>query len=376
MAKKKSLKIGIIVTGHFTIPPPKGIIYAPMLIAQAVAEGMVKKGHKVYFFTPEGSKLKVTKLVSGNLKPLRGISGKKDPKILSGPHVGGIEVNKIFNLWDQYFVALMYRAASKEKLDILHVHPIDRALPFGLAFPKIPVVYTLHDPTYPWRAEIYKIFSSKNQYLVSISNAQRKPAPKLNYAATVYNGIDLKLFPFYEKSEDHLLFLGRLLETKGPDIAIQAALRAKEKLIIAGIPNQGNYWDTKIKPYLNKDIQYVGNVPYHLTHKYYGGAKALLCPIQWEEPFGLTFTEAMACGTPVIAYKRGSVPEVINHGKTGFVVENLAQMVGAIKKINLIDRKNCRIWVEKKFGLKTMVDNYEKVFLRLAKKHGAPHPRN
>ncbi len=376
MAKKKRLKIGMMMTGHFTIPPPKGIIYAPMLIAKAVADGMMKRGHKVYFFTPEGSKLKVTKLVSGNLKPLRGISGKKDQKILSGPHVGGIEVNKIFNLWDQYFVALMYRTAVKEKLDILHVHPIDRALPFGLAFPKIPVVYTLHDPTYPWRAEIFKVFSSKNQYLVSISNAQRKPAPRLNYAATVYNGIDLKFFPFYEKSGNHLLFLGRLLETKGPDIAIQAALKAKEKLIIAGTPNRGGFWDTKIKPYLGKNIKYVGNVPYHLIHKHYGRAKALLCPIQWEEPFGLTFIEAMACGTPVIAYKRGSVPEVVNHGKTGFVVENLTQMVSAIKKIDLIGRKECRLLVEKKFSIKTMVDGYEKVFLKLVKKHGTSHSRN
>jgi len=373
---KKKLKIGMMITGHFTIPPPKGIIYAPMLIAQAVAEGLVRKGHRVYFFAPQGSRLKVTKLLSGGLKPLRGISGQKDQKLLSGPYVGGIEVNKIFNLWDQYFVSLMYREALKQKFDILHVHPIDRVLPFGIAIPQIPIAYTLHDPTYPWRAEIFKVFSSKNQYLISISNTQRKPAPKLNYAATIYNGIDLKLFPFYKKSRGHLLFLGRLLETKGPDIAIQAALKAKEKLIIAGSPNSGAYWDTKIMPYLSKDIQYVGNVPYRLTHKYYGQAKALLCPIQWEEPFGLTFIEAMACGTPVIAFARGSVPEVIKDGHSGFVVDNLTQMVGAIKMINKIKRENCRSWVEKKFGLKTMVDNYEKVFLKITAQHGKFHPRN
>jgi len=373
---KKKLKIGMTMTGHFTIPRPKGVIYAPMLIAQAIAEGLEKKGHKIYFFAPQGSKPKVSKLISGNLKPLRGISGKKDSKILSGPYVGGIEVHKIFNLWDQYFVSLMYKVALKEKLDILHVHPIDRALPLGLAFQKIPVAYTLHDPIFPWRAEIFKVFSSKNQYLVPISDAQKKPAPKLNYTDTVYNGIDLKLFPFTKKPKNHLLFLGRLLSTKGPDIAIKAARRAKEKLIIAGTPNEGVFWNKKIKPFLSKNIQYIGNIPYHLTHKYYGEAKVLLCPIQWEEPFGLTFIEAMACGTPVIAFDRGSAKEVIKDGKTGFIVKDLKEMGRAIKKIDQINRKECRAWVEKKFSIKAMADNYEKVFLKIIKKHEKHNPRN
>lgn len=374
----KKLKIGMMITGHFTTPPPKGIIYAPMLIAREVAEGLEEKGHKVYFFAPEGSKLKVT-IISGNTRPLYGISGKRDLKILSDPNVKNLEMNKIFNLWDQYFVSLMYKTAIEEKLDILHVHPIDRALPFGLAFQKIPIVYTLHDPIYPWRAEVFKLFSSKNQYLVSISNNQRGPAPKLNYIATIYNGIDLELFPFNEKPKDHLLFLGRLLPTKGPDIAIQAALKAKEKLLIAGTMDDMAFWDKRIKPYLGKNTQYIGTIPYNLTYKYYGQAKALLCPIQWEEPFGLTFIESMACGTPVITFRRGSAPEVIKDGKTGFVVKpwdkkgdiNINGLIEAVESISQIDRSYCRKWVERKFSLERMVDEYEKIFLKIAKKH--PH---
>jgi len=362
---KRKMKIGMMISGHFTIPPPKGIINAPMIIAKYVAEKLVKKGHKVYFFAPKGSKLKVTKMISGGLKPLYGISGKKNLKILSGPYIRDLEKSKIFSLWDQYFISLVYKEALKKDFDIIHIHPVDRALPFGLAINNIPVVYTLHDPLYPWKAEVFKVFQSKNQHLVSISNAQRKPAPNLNWGATVYNGLDLKLFPFSNKPKNHLLFLGRILPTKGPHVAIQAATKAKEKLILAGLPNQGNFWEKKIKPYLKKDIQYIGNIPYEKIYKYYGQAKALLCPIQWEEPFGLTFIEAMACGTPVIAFDRGSAREVIKDGKTGFIVKNLREMVQAIKKIDQIDRKECRRWVEANFTLEKMVDEYEELFLKI-----------
>ncbi len=358
----------MMISGHYTIPQPKGIIYAPMTIAQAIAEGLTAKGHQVYFFAPFGSKLKVTKIVSNGIFPLHGISDQKRPKILNDPNVKDAEVHKIFNLWDQYFIALAYKTALKNNLDLLHIHPVDRALPFGLAVEKIPVLYTLHDPIYKWRAQIFKLFQSKNQYFVSISNAQRKPAPQLNYIATIYNGIDLKKFPYCAKPKNQLLFLGRILPTKGPDIAIQVASIAKEKLIIAGTPNKGEYWDKKIKPYLSKNIKYVGNIPYENTYKYYGQAKACLFPIQWEEPFGLTFIEAMACGTPVIAFDRGSAREVVKNNKTGFVVKNIQEMVQAIKKIDQIKREDCRKWVEEKFSIERMISEYEKVYYQIIQK--------
>ena len=370
---KKKLKIGMMITGHYTIPSPKDIIYAPMFVAKAVAEGLTKRGHKVYFFAPRGSKLKATKIISGGLKPLHGISGKKDLKILSGKYVGPVERSKIYTLWDEYFISLMYKTAIKENFDILHIHPVDRALALAMAIQKIPVVYTLHDPIYSWRTEVFRLFSSKNQYFVSLSDAQRKPAPHLNWAGTVYNGIDLKLFPFSKKPKNYLLFLGRLLPQKGPDIAIRAAIKARENLLIAGLPKGGEYWEKKIKPYLGKQIHYIGNIPYEKTYKYYGQAKALLCPIQWEEPFGLTFIEAMACGTPVIAFKRGSASEVIKNKKTGFVIEpfdkkgktNIKGFVEALKKINTIKREDCRKWVEERFSLEKMISDYERIFLKI-----------
>jgi len=362
------LKIATMVTGRYACPPPKGVIYAPMIIAKAVAEGLTKRGHEVTFFSPQGSNLKVSEIVTGNLKPLQ---GKKEHFIFSDPNIREREREKIKNLWDQYLIALIYQRVLNEKYNILHIHPIDRALPFGLAIPNIPIVYTLHDPVYPWRAEIFRLFQSKNQYLVSLSNAQRKPAPDLNWIATIYNGLDLKKFPFSRRPKNQLLFLGRILPTKGTDLAIKVALEARENLIIAGTPNKGRYWEKKIKPYLEENmIKYVGNISYEKTYKYYGQSKVTLCPIQWEEPFGLTFIESMACGTPVIAFDRGSAREVIKDGKTGFVVKNIEEMVKAIKKIDQIDRWDCRKWVEEKFTIEKMVDDYEKIYYKILNQKG------
>ena len=358
----RKMKIATMISGHYTIPPPKGVIYAPMLIAQAVAEGLNKLGHKVTFFAPEGSKVKVNRLVTGNLKSL---NGPPLHKILKDSSVREIERGKITNFWDQYLIALIYQEALKGKYNLIHIHPVDRALPFGMAFKNIPIVYTLHDPIYPWRAKIFRMFQTKNQYFVSLSNAQRKPAPNLNWAGTVYNGLDLKKFPFSKKPKNHCLFLGRLLPTKGVKEAIQAVKIAREKLIIAGTPNEGEYWEKEIKPHLGKSIQYAGNIPYKETYKYYGQAKVTLCPIQWEEPFGLTFIESMACGTPVIAFDRGSAREVIKDGKTGFVVKNIEEMMKAIKKNDQIKREDCRVWVEKKFTIERMVLDYEKIYYQI-----------
>jgi len=360
----KKLRIATMVTGHFAAPPPKGIVYAPMDIAVEVSEGLVKKGHQVDFYGPEGTNVKVTNIISAGLKALNQPEGEA---ITKGKNVGNVEVNKISNLWDQFLIAKMFEEAEKGKYDLLHIHPADRALPLAFSHPEIPVFYTLHDPIYPWRAEVFSMFASQNQHYISISDAQRKPAPNLNYAATIYNGIDLDEFPFSASHDNYLLFTGRLHPEKGLAEAVQVAKMTGEKLLIVGPPVAGPYWDKKVAPYLDKNIQYIGFVARDQLFKYYQRAKATLVPIQWEEPFGLVLTESMACGTPVVAFERGAVPEIVIDGKVGFIIKdnNLEAMAGAIKKVDKIKRADCRKHVEQNFTIEKMVEGYEKVFYKI-----------
>lgn len=348
-----------MVTGHFTTPPPKGVVYAPMDIAVEVVEGLAARGHKIDFYGPKGTKVEGAKVIDCGLEALQG----KGKKILGSQGARNIERDKIFSLWDQYLISEMFAAAEK-KYDILHIHPIDRALPMGMANRDIKVAYTLHDPIYPWRAEMFKMFESPNQGLVSISDSQRKPAPDLNYINTVYNGIKMDEFKFSDTDDGYLLFVGRITPEKGVAEAVEAAVRSGERLIIIGPAPENEYWNERIKPYLGDKIKHLGFVPRKELFKYYRKAKALLFPIQWEEAFGLVMTEAMACGTPVIGFKRGSVPEVIEDKKTGFVVKDVDHMVEAIKKLGLINRADCRKRVEDNFSTEKMVDGYEKAFLK------------
>ena len=173
--------------------------------------------------------------------------------------------------------------------------------------------------------------------------------------------------PFIQKPKgNYLLFVGRLHPEKGVSEAVEVARKTGEELLILGPPVTGEYWDKKIKPYLGKKIRHIGVVPRNKLYEYYGNAKATLVPIQWEEPFGLVMTESMATGTPVIAFRKGSVPEVVLDGKTGFVVNTVDEMIKAVKKIDRIDRRACRKHTEENFGLEKMIDEYEKSFLKIA----------
>lgn len=371
----KKLRIATMVSARFLTPPPKGIIFAPMFVAKEINQGLTKKGHKVIYFAPEGSYLKGVKTISKGLKPLYSSTDKepnifKDqgPTILRDRSIRKKDKIEITDLWDQHLISLLYRENLKKKFDIIHIHlKAEFALPIS-CLSETPTVFTFHDPIYPWRAKIIKQLQTKNQYFVSISNAQRKSAPDLNWIKTVYNGLELEDFPFSKKAENHCLLLGRLLPRKGVYEAILIAKQAKKELIIIGTKDDKKYWDKKIKPYLGKNTKYLGVVPYEKTYQYYKKAKVFLMPISWEEPFGLVMTEAMACGTPVIAFKRGSVPEIIKHKKTGFIVNNIREAVKAVKKIDQIDRKECRKHVEENFSIKKMVDGYEKVYYDILKK--------
>lgn len=212
------------------------------------------------------------------------------------------------------------------------------------------------------------MYASPNQHIISISNKQRETAPDLPYLATIYNGIDTNYFTPQQNTNEYLLFLGSVLPRKGTKEAVEVALKSGEQLVIAGptYPDNKEYFKTFVEPYIDgKRIRYLGHIPHNKTAGLFQNAKAFLMPIQWEEPFGLTMAEALACGTPVIAMNRGSVPEIIEDGKTGYIVSSVDEMVKAVKKIDTIDPKVCRNSAEKRFSIGAMVDAYEKAFIKL-----------
>ncbi|KKU49457.1 MAG: Glycosyl transferase group 1 [Parcubacteria group bacterium GW2011_GWA1_47_10] len=202
--------------------------------------------------------------------------------------------------------------------------------------------------------------------LVSISNAQRVPFPDLNYVGTVYNGIDIADFLFEKNPDDYLLMMGSITPHKNQKTGISVAKSVGIKLVIAGKIGDASYYAKEIAPHVDgKTVIHHGEIGMSEKVRLYGKAKALLFPVLWEEPFGLVMIEAMACGTPVIAFRRGAVPEVVADGKTGFIVENESQMIEAVKKIDQIDRTTCRKHVEGHFTNDHMVESLEKVVTSL-----------
>lgn len=234
-------------------------------------------------------------------------------------------------------------------------------------FLKTPIISILHLPLFEEVVDVLSQF--KNPNVISISKAQRKPAGnRVNFLATVYNGIDLGEFPFNDKPEDYFLFMGAIGEHKSPHLAIEACQKAKVKLILAGGKIREPYFSTKVKPQIDgQKIKYVGEVEGQQRINLLKNARGFLMPITWEEPFGLVMIEAMACGTPVIGFNRGAVAEVVENGKTGFIVRDAEEMAKAIQKIDSINRYACRKLVEEKFTYQKMVDDYLEIAEKMIK---------
>jgi len=356
----------MMVRGYLPVPRPVDMIYAPIDLAVALAEGLTARGHQVDFFAPTGSKLK-TPVKSLNLRPLATNQAEFQELLTKSEEFN----HYVPALWDNFLAQNMFEGARLGEYDLLYFHHPEIALPLAQQFKNIPVVYSLNDPVFPWYREIFELYGSPNQHFVSISKNQRRDAPDLNYAATIYNGVDTELFPFSAEHEDYLLLAGRIVPEKGVKEAVQIAEATNSRLLIIGptFPSSQGYFDQYIKPYLNDKILYLGYIEHEKIWPYFQKAKALLMPIQWEEPFGLTMVEAMACGTPVIALRRGSIPEVIIDGKTGFVVDSVGEMIDAVHKINKIDRRTCRDHVKAHFSLQKMTDGYETAFEQILAHH-------
>lgn len=360
------MNIATEVKGYLTAPPPPDTIYAPYDLALDVSDGLVDNGHNVDFYAPEGSDTRKATLVTLGQQALAGSYAEYVGRERGILFDARFHSDNVLALHDQRYSAEMFRRAKQGEYDVLHFHHPEVALPYVGIYPDVPVVYTMHDPIDALQRSTLETYRTPNQWLVSLSDFQRQSAPGLPYIATVYNGIDTHMFDYQPSvtRSDRLLFAGRIVPEKGVKEAVQVALESGHELDIIGpvFSDTQAYFDEHIAPHLGEQIQYLGHVKRRDLPHHFRQAKAFLAPVRWDEPFGLTLTEAMASGTPVIALRRGSIPEVVAHEKTGFVVDSLEQMVQAVREVGHISPTACRERVLQKFSIKAMVAGYEAVY--------------
>jgi glycosyltransferase involved in cell wall biosynthesis len=265
-------------------------------------------------------------------------------------------------VWECLHISEVFEHAPE--FDLIHNHFDFLPLSYSKLV-KTPLLTTIHGFS---SAKILPVYKKYNQYVhyVSISDADRDP--ELDYIATIHHGIDLEYFTFSPTAGKYLLFFGRIHDDKGTFEAIKIAQKCKRKLIIAGIIQDKVYFEEKVKPYLNdSDVCYIGSADHEKRNRLLGNAFALLHPINFAEPFGLSVVESLACGTPVIAFNKGSMPEIILDGKNGFLVSTLEQAVSAVENITNIDRLFCRNDAEQRFTVQRMVHDYIKVYQMILK---------
>ncbi|HTP85939.1 MAG TPA: glycosyltransferase family 4 protein [Bryobacteraceae bacterium] len=243
------------------------------------------------------------------------------------------------------------------EFDLIHSHCDFMALSWSRLV-RTPVLTTIHGFSSPRIMPVYEKY--RDGYFVSVSNSDR--APGLNYLATVYNGIDLSLYPLQERAGEHLTFLGRIHPDKGVHLAIAVARLTGLPLVIAGIIQDQKYFHEQVEPHLDRTIRYIGPVDVPGKNELFASARALLHLNTIPERFGLVMAEANAAGVPVIAMDLGSCREVIIDRQTGFLVNNVNEAVRALKHISAVDREACRRRVEQCFSIETMVKSYERVY--------------
>lgn len=332
------MKIAVLSPVAWRTPPRH---YGPWeQMASNLTEGLVAAGVDVTLFATADAvtKAKLSSVVTKGYAE----DPSQDAKVLECLHISN----------------LMEQAAD---FDLIHNHFDFLPLSYSRLI-KPPMITTIHGFSSERIIPVYQKYNAHGHY-VSISDANRHTA--LDYLGTVYNGLDTAHFEFQAKPDEYLLFFGRIHPDKGTAEAIEIAIRSNRKLLIAGIIQDENYFKERIEPYLNDDIVFLGAAGPEDRNKLLGGAYALLHPINFAEPFGLSVAEAMLCGTPVIAFNKGSMPELIKDKETGFLVDDVAQAVLAVANIDKLNRENCRNWTIGRFSKEKMVEDYLSLYQQI-----------
>ena len=322
-------------------------------VASWLTEELVSRGHDVTLFASGDSRTSA-RLISVTDRALR-----LDPTIVEPLGYQMMMLEEVRKHADEFDIIHFH-------LELLHA-PLARSL-------RVPSVTTLHGRLdLPDLAPFYRAFAELP--LVSISDSQRLPMPPVNWAATIYHGMpgDLLRPGLQSHAGDYLAFLGRISPEKRPDRAIEIAARVGIKLKIAAKIDDVDkrYWNEAIAPLIARHgdlVEFIGEIGDRQKADFLGNARALIFPIDWPEPFGLVMIEAMACGTPVIAFRHGSVPEIIDHGVSGYVVDDVAGAVHAVGRHDSLSRAEVRKCFDRRFTVERMVDDYLRLYRQLADK--------
>ena len=339
-AGRRALRIALIAPPWTPVPPA---LYGGIeLVVDQLARGLQEVGHEVLLFTTGDSTCPV-------------------PRQWVLPTAEGSRIGHVVP--ELRHVTAAYDAV--QDFDIVHDHTTFGPF-YADRFDGLKVVTTIHGPLRADLAEVYGRMAGRVE-LVAISHAQAAAAPRLPIAQVIHHGIDVARFPA-GRGGDHCVFLGRMCADKGAHRALDIARRAGVDLVLAGKMRtraERDYFDAEIKPRLGKRARYEGEVPWERKVELLAGARCLLFPIQWPEPFGLVMIESLACGTPVLAFPQGAAPEVVDHGRTGYLCADDAAMVEAIGHVGAIDRRACRRAVETRFSSRRMVNDHVELFRRL-----------
>ncbi len=318
-------------------------------VIHELTEQLIKMGHEVTLFASGDSKTSA-KLESIYPRALRAarIEDLYGANILTMLHIG-----KAYQIQDEF--------------DIIHDHTGYLGLPTANICQR-PVAMTYHGSFTPEVRNMYQAL--QKPFLISISKSQIKNISGMNAIGNVYNGLSMENYPFSNSHEGYLLFVGRISLEKGVHFAIQTALHLNLPLIIAAKLDEIDmpYFNQFVGPRLSENIKWIGEVNEDERNKLMSKAMCFLHPVTFKEPFGLTLIEAMACGCPVIAFKKGSIPEIILNKKTGFVVSDIHEMIEAVKKIDTVQREFCREHALEKFNAKLMAERYVSIYKKILKK--------
>jgi glycosyltransferase involved in cell wall biosynthesis len=331
--------------------PPEGYGGIEWIIS-ILTDGLVDRGHDVTLYAP------------GNSATKAHLRAPFDYPV----SLGGRD---FYDAVHPVAIQTMSAFLEADRYDVIHDHTGAVAACLG-ALSDTPVLHTLHGPFDPDVRRLFRMIADEI-YFNSISDSQRSGCPELNYVGTIYNAVEVETYPFRTDKEDYALYLGRFSEDKGAHNAIYIAQRAGVRLRLAGKVDPGVdalYFEQRIKPHIDgENIVYEGEVDGEQKRELLAGARFLLFPIQWEEPFGLVMTEALACGTPVVADAMGSASEIVKDGEVGVLAGagEWDEMVAAIKdgRLDSIDPHSCREYVQEHFSVEAMISGYEAAFEKI-----------